>query len=72
VLDRAYGGWVAESYARALAEGRLRLETCDATFRTGEAASIRARYDRVLIPWTAKSGDRLILGISIRRSVTAA
>lgn len=70
VLDRGYAGWVAESYAHALAERRLRLETCDATFRTGEATSIRARYDRVLIPWTGKSRDLLILGISIRRSVT--
>lgn len=72
VLDRGYGGWVAESYARTLAERRLRFETCDATFRTGKATSIRARYDRVLMPWTARSGDLLILGISIRRSVTAA
>lgn len=71
VLDRDYASWVAESYARALAERRLRFEACDATFRTSEATSIRARYDRVLIPWAGKSKDLLIVGISIRRSVTS-
>jgi hypothetical protein len=70
-VDRGYGAWVAESYARVAANGRMRLDTCDARIRTTEGKSVRIRYDRVLMPWSEKSGDLVILGISIRRSLAS-
>ncbi|HXY99070.1 MAG TPA: hypothetical protein VEI03_03655 [Stellaceae bacterium] len=68
--DQGYGGWVAETYARALSERRLRLAFIDATFQVSEGRTIRARYDRALIPWSRKSGELFVLGISINRSLS--
>jgi hypothetical protein len=70
-VDRGYGGWVAESYARAGALSRMRLETCDTRIQTTQGKSVRIRYDRVLMPWSENSGDLVILGISIRRSLAS-
>lgn len=69
-FDQDYGSWVAETYARALSERRLHFASIDATFKVAEGRSIRARYDRALMPWTDSSGDALILGISISRSLS--
>ena len=69
--DQHYGAWVSETYDRALAERRLHLASIDATFQVSAERSIRARYDRALIPWTDKSGAPLVLGISINRSLSA-
>jgi hypothetical protein len=68
--DQRYGAWVSETYARALSERRLHLASIDATFQVSADRSIRARYDRALIPWMDRSGERLILGISINRSLS--
>lgn len=70
--DQSYGAWVAETYARALSQRRLHLASIDATIKVSEGRSIRARYDRALMPWTERSGELFILGISINRSLSAA
>lgn len=70
--DQSYGGWVAQTYASALSQRRLNLASVDATIRVSEGRSIRARYDRALMPWTDRSGDLFVLGISINRSLSAA
>ncbi|HXY99068.1 MAG TPA: hypothetical protein VEI03_03645 [Stellaceae bacterium] len=69
--DAAYGAWTAESYARTFAGSRLRLDTCDATFQTPRASYIRARYDRILMPWTYRSQKSVVLAISIRRAMAS-
>lgn len=71
VYDHRYGAWVADTYGRALSERRLHLASVDATFQVSNHASVRARYDRVLIPWSDRSGVA-ILGLSIGRSLAAA
>ena len=68
--DQQYGGWVAETYARALSQRRLHFASVDATFRVSEGRSIRARYDRALMPWSGRSGEPFVLGISINRSLS--
>jgi hypothetical protein len=69
VPDRAYGGWVAERYAEAIASRRPRLDSVRASIRTSEAATIRVRYDRLLIPWRL-GNDMFVSGISMRRELS--
>lgn len=70
VPDRGYGSWVAEAYATTLASRRLRLEAVRAVIRTSEAATIRARYDRLLMPWRRGDDEMFVLGISIQRELS--
>ena len=68
VYDKEYGGWVADCYDRALARRRLRLEAARATVRT-PGATLRVRYDRLLMPWRADR-DLYVLSISMRRELS--
>jgi hypothetical protein len=65
--DRAYGAWVAESYAQTLWSRRIRVESVRAMINTEAAATFRTRYDRVLIPWYSRANDTFALALSIRR-----
>ena len=62
-----YGAWIAEAYAKALAERRVKVESCRALVHAWPARTIRARYDRVLIPWYRNSVDPFLMCVSIRR-----
>jgi len=68
VYDQEYGGWVADCYDRALTRRRLRLEAARATVRT-PGATLRVRYDRLLMPWRAER-DLYVLSISMRRELS--
>ena len=68
--DGAYGGWVADSYARALAGRRIRLDGVRATLKNSEATTIRVRYDRLLMPWRSGDGDGFVLSVSMRRELS--
>jgi len=68
--DGAYGDWVADSYARALAGRRIRLDGVRATLKNSEATKIRVRYDRLLMPWRASGGDGFVLSVSMRRELS--
>jgi hypothetical protein len=68
--DGAYGGWVADSYARALADRRIRLDGVRATLKNSESTTLRVRYDRLLMPWRAAGGDGLVLSVSMRRELS--
>lgn len=68
--DRGYGRWVAEHYAEALVGRRLRLDGVRATMRTSDAATIRVRYDRLLMPWRGGGNDLFLLGVSIQRELS--
>ena len=67
--DRDYGIWMAEGYAKTAWEQRPRLEAVLADIGTTDpaAAVIRARYDRVLIPWRGRGGDTFVLCLSLLR-----
>jgi len=68
--DGAYGDWVADSYARALAGRRIRLDGVRATLKNSEATTIRVRYDRLLMPWRTGDGDGFVLSVSMRRELS--
>jgi len=70
IVDRAYGGWVAESYSSALRKRRLRLDSIRATLRTSEESAVKVRYDRLLMPWRRSGDDMFALGISMRRELS--
>ena len=67
--DREYGPWVSKSYAETLWSRQIRIESVRATVRTSTGATLRARYDRVLIPWRWRDGDRLAMALSLQREV---
>jgi hypothetical protein len=71
VPDKDYGGWVAENYGEALSGRRLRLDGVRATVGTSQAATLRVRYDRLLMPWRRGGGsDLFLLGLSMRRQLS--
>jgi hypothetical protein len=70
VPDKAYGAWVAESYAKALSGRRVRLDAVRATLRTSEASTVRVRYDRLLMPWYRAGADLWVLSVSMRRQLS--
>jgi hypothetical protein len=70
VPDKAYGAWVAESYAKALSGRRVRLDAIRATLRTSQASTVRVRYDRLLMPWYRAGTDLWVLSVSMRRQLS--
>jgi transcriptional regulator with XRE-family HTH domain len=65
--DRNYGGWVAQAYDEALGGGAPRVASVRASVRTSAAATLRTRYDRVLLPWRGRGDEMYVMGLSIRR-----
>lgn len=70
ITDRDYGGWVGLSYSEALGSRRLQLASVRAAVRTSEAATLRVRYDRLLMPWRKSGSDLFVLSISMRREIS--
>ena len=68
MYDREYGNWAIPGYMETLRTGRLRLESMLADIRATDATTIRARYDRLLLPWQGKSGDKFVLCASLLRN----
>jgi hypothetical protein len=69
VPDKEYGSWVADHYGDALSRRRLRLDGMRAMVATSQSATLRVRYDRLLMPWRM-GGDQYVLGLSIRRELS--
>lgn len=67
--DGDYGAWTAETYAEAARDGRPRLQSVRADIRTSSAATVRGRYDRILLPLRGPGSERSIIGISLRREI---
>jgi hypothetical protein len=65
--DADYGAWVADSYAEIGWSQRLRVDSVRATVHTSTGTTVRARYDRVLMPWRSGRGETYVMGVSIRR-----
>jgi hypothetical protein len=65
--DADYGAWVADAYAEIGWSRRLRVESVRATVHTSAGTTMRARYDRVLMPWRSGRGETYVMGVSIRR-----
>jgi hypothetical protein len=70
ITDRDYGSWIGQTYSEALGRRRLQLTSVRAAVRTSEAATLRVRYDRLLMPWRKSGSDLFVLGISMRREIS--
>jgi hypothetical protein len=68
--DRNYGNWVGRAYDKSVSSGRLRLDSIRAQIQMAEAASLRGRYDRLLMPWCTAGSDIFVLGISVKGEVS--
>jgi hypothetical protein len=68
--DADYGAWVADAYAESAWSRRLRVDSVRAVVHTSAGATIRGRYDRVIMPWRAGGGETYVMGVSIRREVS--
>jgi hypothetical protein len=69
VPDKEYGNWVADTYGDALSRRHVRLDGVRATVGTSESATLRVRYDRLLMPWR-RGSDLFVLGLSMRRELS--
>jgi TolB-like protein/transcriptional regulator with XRE-family HTH domain len=75
VPDQDFGRWLLRGYTETLSTGRPRLESMLADIRTPDAAVIRSRFDRLLLPWQGIGGDRYVLSLPLirrRSSLSAA
>jgi transcriptional regulator with XRE-family HTH domain len=68
LADRDYGAWVADTYARTLAEEQPVLESVRATIRVTDDRVVEGRYDRFLLPWSGAGGDRFVLCLSLTQT----
>jgi hypothetical protein len=66
--DRPYGAWIAQVYRDALVRSVPRFHSVCATIETSRAESMRARYDRLLLPWRDRLGADIVLALSVRIS----
>jgi hypothetical protein len=67
MYDREYGSWIVPAYAETLGTDQLRLESMLADIRVTDGTTIRARYDRLLLPWHSRRGDSFVLCASLLR-----
>jgi len=65
--DRDYAAWVTDAYAETLWRRHPRLDAVRAIVRT-EAAALRVRYDRLIIPWR-RGSDWFAMAVSIQREL---
>jgi hypothetical protein len=66
--DQQYGEWVADTYAQIARDRRPRVDSCRAFIRTSSKKTLRARYDRVLLPWRAKD-ELFVMCVSLQREL---
>lgn len=68
--DRDYGVWIAQAYADALWHRLPRLESIRCRVQTSGSRTLRARYDRLLLPWRARGAQVFIMSVSLRRGLS--
>jgi hypothetical protein len=57
--DIVYGAWCARNYRQVLASNQPRFDAVDATVRLPGLSPQHARYERLLLPWTAPDGTMI-------------
>jgi hypothetical protein len=65
--DQEYGAFAEEGYGDVLLTRDLRLEAVRSPIKTSEGVILRARYDRLLLPWIGNGGDEWVMGMTILR-----
>ncbi len=68
IPDRDYGVWAARFYHETLALGHPRFQSVRAELGASDGTTLRARYDRLLVPWRGAGEEHFVMGISIRIS----
>ena len=64
MYDFEFGRWSAQTYIEALPQGGPVLEDIDATAKVPGHSRLRYRYKRVILPFEAEDGRRVLLGAS--------
>ena len=73
--DRTFGQWVAKPYYEVVRAAAARLDLVEAQIRPPDGPALVSRYERLLLPWRASSGEIWVSGTSLtrsRRTLTAA
>lgn len=68
IPDRDYGVWAARHYHETLMVGHPRFQSVRAELGASDGTTLRARYDRLLVPWRGAGDEHFVMGISIRIS----
>ncbi len=63
--DRNYGAFIQKSFHQAITRNEPRLDHVDAVIRN-RSGSHRSRYDRLVLPWQADDGTKLISTLSYK------
>jgi hypothetical protein len=63
--DRAYGAWVEASYRSCFDSGMPAMDDIDAIIEEPNHDPRRRRYQRMILPWLAQDGSRMLTGSSL-------
>lgn len=67
VPDHEFAARSVEGYIETVWQERPLVQSIRALIRTSGGVTLRARYDRVLLPWRYTSGDLFVTGVVLRR-----
>ena len=70
--DPAYGAWAHRAYTEIVASGGPKLDSVRATTRSADGATLRMRYDRLVMPWRTDVSDVFVSAVTIRRELSIA
>jgi hypothetical protein len=70
--DRRYSAWLVRTYDDVLLTKQPRLERVDALLRCPEFGTRSFRYDRLVLPWRRRSGERVATLCSVVHKVGSA
>lgn len=65
--DREFGARTIEGYMETACRQRPLVQSVRALIGTSAGETLRARYDRVLLPWRYRSNDLFVMGVTLRR-----
>jgi hypothetical protein len=68
--DPEYGAWAHRAYSEIVATGSPQLDSVRATTRSADGATLRMRYDRLVIPWRTAGSDVFVSAVTIRRELS--
>jgi len=67
VPDREFGARTIEGYMETAWHQRPLVQSIRALIATSAGVTLRARYDRVLLPWRYHNDDLFVTGVTLRR-----
>ncbi len=70
--DQRYAAWIQDDYRRAIASGAPQFDYVDATVTVAPNRKRRLVYERLVLPWRGKAGERLASSFSVIRPTPSA